>query len=105
LTVDRRDFLAVGVGDLLATTSQADVTPRPEIIDPHTHFYDPSRPEGVPLPGKDDKALYRPVVPDEYQKLARPLGVVGTVVTTTGRSGTRPACTTGCWPTSGWPRP
>lgn len=26
-------------------------------IDAHTHFYDPTRPEGIPWPGKDDKLL------------------------------------------------
>ena len=50
------------------------------IIDTHTHFYDPTRPEGVPWPGKDDKVLYRPVLPDEFKKLVKPHGVTGTVV-------------------------
>lgn len=50
------------------------------IIDCHTHFYDPSRPQGVPWPGKDDKSLYRTVLPDDFRKLANPLGIVGTVV-------------------------
>src|SRR5438552_3849486 len=50
------------------------------IIDTHTHFYDPTRPQGVPWPGKDDKLLYRPVLPDEYQKLTKPLSVTGTVI-------------------------
>jgi L-fuconolactonase len=50
------------------------------IIDTHTHFYDPARPQGVPWPGRDDKLLYRTVLPDDCQKLARPEGVTGTVV-------------------------
>ena len=78
--MDRRDFLAAGLGGLVAAVAQADDTPKPEIIDTHTHFYDPTRPEGVPWPAKDDKGLYRPVLPAEYEKLARPLGVAGTVV-------------------------
>ena len=78
--MDRRDFLAAGFGGLLATAARADDKSKPEIIDTHTHFYDPTRPQGVPWPGKDDKALYRPVLPAEYEKLAKPLGVVGTVV-------------------------
>jgi L-fuconolactonase len=49
-------------------------------IDAHTHFYDPARPQGVPWPPKTDALLYRPVRPAEYLALARPLGVVGTVV-------------------------
>ena len=51
-----------------------------EIIDTHTHFYDPTRPQGVPWPGKNDKLLYLPVLPAEYKKLAQPFGVVGAIV-------------------------
>lgn len=77
----RREFLLTGVAaSLAATTRAADPKPPFEVIDTHTHFYDPSRPDGVPWPGKDDKRLYRPVLPAEYQKLTAPLGVVGTVV-------------------------
>lgn len=50
------------------------------IIDTHTHFYDPTRPQGVPWPGRDDKLLYRTVLPDDYKRLALPEGVTGTVV-------------------------
>jgi L-fuconolactonase len=50
------------------------------IIDTHTHFYDPTRPQGVPWPPKNDRVLYRPVYPDEFKKLAAPHGVMGTVV-------------------------
>lgn len=84
----RRQFLqsiaAHGVAAGLLTsglrqTSAADPK-NLEIIDVHTHFYDPTRPGGVPWPGKDDKVLYRPVLPDEFRKLTEPLGVVGTVV-------------------------
>ena len=50
------------------------------ILDCHTHFYDPTRPQGVPWPGKDDKLLFRRVLPDEFQKLAAPHGVTGTIV-------------------------
>lgn len=42
-------------------------------IDAHTHFYDPTRPAGVPWPSKDDKLLYRPVLPDELKRLTRPV--------------------------------
>jgi L-fucono-1,5-lactonase len=50
------------------------------IIDTHTHFYDPTRPQGVPWPGQGDRLLNRKVLPEEYKKLAEPLGVTGTVV-------------------------
>ena len=35
------------------------------IIDTHTHFYDPTRPQGVPWPPPDDTLLYRRVMPDD----------------------------------------
>ncbi|RKU11086.1 amidohydrolase [Candidatus Poribacteria bacterium] len=50
------------------------------IIDTHTHFYDPTRSEGVPWPNPNDELLYRTVMPDDYKKLAVPEGVTGTVV-------------------------
>jgi L-fuconolactonase len=50
------------------------------VIDAHTHFYDPTRPQGVPWPGRDGKVLYRRVLPAEFRTLVRPLGVTGTIV-------------------------
>jgi len=84
----RRGFLttALATGSALAAESLGWTTARSasaaEIptIDTHTHFYDPSRPQGVPWPARDDSLLYRTVLPREYQQLAQPLGVVGTVV-------------------------
>jgi len=49
------------------------------IIDAHTHFYDPTRPEGVPWP-KPDSSLYRPVLPEHFRAVAGPCGVTHTVV-------------------------
>ena len=51
-----------------------------KIIDTHTHFYDPSRPQGVPWPDPSDSVLYRRTMPDDYRRQAEPLGVAGTVV-------------------------
>ena len=50
------------------------------IIDTHTHFYDPFRPQGVPWPEKDDEILYRRALPEDYKALAVPEGVTGTVM-------------------------
>jgi L-fuconolactonase len=50
------------------------------IIDTHTHFYDPARPQGVPWPPADDPVLHRSVLPDEFKRLVQPLGVTGTIV-------------------------
>ena len=70
---------------LVATTQRASAKhlgekPTLEIIDTHVHFYDPTRPQGIPWPGKNNKQLYRPVLPDEFKRLSKPFGVAGTIV-------------------------
>ena len=50
------------------------------VIDTHTHLYDPTRPQGVPWPSKDNALLYRTVLPTHYKALAEPHGITGTVV-------------------------
>lgn len=52
----------------------------PRIIDTHTHFYDPTRAQGVPWPPPDDKLLYRRVLPADFKSLKVPVPVAGTVV-------------------------
>src|SRR5262245_11965295 len=82
----RRDALkagiAAGISGLMtepAGAFAADSAHMP-IVDTHTHFYDPLRPQGVPWPGKNDAALYRTVLPADYRKLGDPTGVTGTVI-------------------------
>lgn len=50
------------------------------IIDTHTHFYDPSRPQGIPWPPKANELLYRSVLPEHHRNLSGSEGVTGTVV-------------------------
>ena len=50
------------------------------IVDTHTHFYDPSRPQGVPWPNPDDAFLYRRIMPEDFKREAQSEGVTGTVV-------------------------
>jgi L-fuconolactonase len=51
-----------------------------KIINTHTHFYDPARPQGVPWPPKNDPLLYRTALPKHYRALPVPQRVDGTVV-------------------------
>ncbi len=85
----RREFLestlravggVVASGLLVGLPQSSPANDRPTIVDCHTHFYDPTRPEGVPWPGKDDSTLYRPVLPKHFLEQAAPLGVTKTVV-------------------------
>jgi len=81
--IDRRTWITgsvaavagLSVKGLLADPVDADL----DIIDCHTHFYDPSRPERVPWPPKDSP-LYRTVLPKHLraQKQFRP--VTGTLI-------------------------
>src|SRR5947209_10757870 len=71
----RREFVA-GALAVPAVSMAADAFP---IVDTHTHFYDPFRPQGVPWPPKENKLLYRAVLPDEYRRITRPLGVRATI--------------------------
>jgi L-fuconolactonase len=74
MRIHRRTFLA-GLSGLRAGLAQPS-----DIIDTHTHFYDPSRPQGVPWPRKDDPLLYRTVLPQHFRALTQRLGITGTVV-------------------------
>ena len=76
----RRDALTAAAWLAASAAGAGAADPTPAVIDTHTHFYDPTRPGGVPWPGKDDTVLYRRVLPAEYMKLAKPHGVTGTVV-------------------------
>lgn len=73
--MNRRAFVS-----LLAASPFATARDSQPIIDAHTHFYDPSRPSGVPWPGKDEELLYRTVLPREFVALTQPIGVAGTIV-------------------------
>ena len=56
------------------------------IIDTHTHFYDPTRqnPPGrdrpLPWPSPKDTLLYKKILPPDWEALAKPLGMRGTIV-------------------------
>lgn len=49
------------------------------IVDCHIHLFDTNRPGGVPWPEKSDKVIYKPALPGRYERIARPLGVVGAI--------------------------
>lgn len=81
--ISRREFLQAAAwvsGGLALEGCRSAQGSTVGILDTHTHFYDPTRPGGVPWPSSGDAFLYRPVLPAEYEALARPLGITGTVV-------------------------
>jgi predicted TIM-barrel fold metal-dependent hydrolase len=91
---NRRDFLRLGAKALGATVAGGSLIGSRnghrshwatgaesalEIIDCHTHFYDPSRPQGVPWPPKDS-SLYRTVLPKDLRNLEMHRPITGTVI-------------------------
>ena len=78
--MNRRTFLGFAAGsaalDLGAKGSSI------PIIDTHIHLFDPTRPQGIPWPekdNKDDEVLYRPALPDRYRQITQGLGIVGVI--------------------------
>src|SRR5579859_505175 len=77
--LDRREFLTSSLMATAGAALAADAQPG-TIIDAHVHFYDPTRPQGVPWPGKDDKLLYRRFLPEHFKALTREHKVGGAIV-------------------------
>jgi predicted TIM-barrel fold metal-dependent hydrolase len=70
-----------GRGDdsLEAAISKAELSApagRRPIVDTHIHFWQVTRPGGVPWPTPDEGPIFRDVLPPEYTALAKPNGVV-----------------------------
>jgi L-fuconolactonase len=80
--IGRRTFLrssaAAALGSLAGRNSAA-LPKLDTIIDTHVHFYDPSRPGGVPWPSKDDAALYRTVLPADYKRVTAAFNIRGVI--------------------------
>jgi L-fucono-1,5-lactonase len=74
--VNRRTFLTLAAAT--AADAAAQSIPMP-IIDTHIHLFDPTRPQGVPWPEKNDAVLYRPALPERYRKIATPFGITGAI--------------------------
>ncbi len=77
--MNRRHFIQTGALALGLPSLSGQRETSERVVDAHTHFYDPTRPEGVPWPGKDTP-LYRKVMPADWQKLVHPLGIKETIV-------------------------
>jgi L-fuconolactonase len=77
VSVNRRTFIASAAA--AAALPPAEAAPSIPIIDCHIHLFDPSRPQGVPWPPKNNPVLYKTALPDRYRRIAVPLGVVGAI--------------------------
>lgn len=85
--MNRRTFLKSAAAGLVAAQAEPGWTASgkskellPEkVVDTHTHFYDPTRPQGVPWPAKGS-SLYRTVLPKDFVELKKYQPVNATVV-------------------------
>ncbi|HEY2250638.1 MAG TPA: amidohydrolase family protein [Planctomycetaceae bacterium] len=81
--IDRRTWMIGSLSGLvglrLSTLVAADSKSDLDIIDCHTHFYDPTRPAGIPWP-QPGTPLYRPVLPKHLRELKQFRRVTGTVI-------------------------
>jgi predicted TIM-barrel fold metal-dependent hydrolase len=65
---------------LLLAAATAGAQPAPQrVIDTHIHLFDPTRPQGVPWPPKDNATLYRPALPHRYRDLTVGLNIAGVI--------------------------
>jgi L-fuconolactonase len=74
MMLTRRHFLARAASAVLSFDRL------PAAIDTHTHFYDVTRPQGVPWPQKSEPILYRTHLPPEFIQLTQSCNVTGTVI-------------------------
>ena len=76
----RRTFLRHS--SALASTAAASPAPAADpvrVLDAHVHFYDPTRPQGVPWPSNNQPVLYRPTYSERYLSNIQPFRVDGVV--------------------------
>ncbi|PYT25613.1 MAG: amidohydrolase [Acidobacteria bacterium] len=78
--VTRRTFFSSTAMQVLASAEANGVTRPSRIIDTHTHFYNPTRPQGVPWPSKSEPLLYRRTLPEDFRYVVQEWRVTGTVV-------------------------
>lgn len=72
--------VSLAAGQSLVTRpSKQPAVPSIDVIDCHTHFYDPERPQGIPWPEKGS-SLYRTVLPEHLRALPHAIPVTGTII-------------------------
>jgi len=78
----KQSLAAVVVAGILSgcCTTKTETTDSIPVIDTHIHLYDTTRKGGVPWPKTTDQVLYRPVLPDHYDKVTKANGVRATVI-------------------------
>src|SRR2546427_8882723 len=79
-SINRRLFLQSTALGLTSAAFAQEKAPDSAIIDTHTHFYDPTRPQGVLWPSKTEPLLYRRTLPEDFRYVVQEWRVTGTIV-------------------------
>lgn len=78
--LNRRTFLSCGSVLACAMAGRGATAASPSrVVDAHVHFYDPTRPQGVPWPSKGETILYKPTYPERYLASVQPFRADGVV--------------------------
>lgn len=79
-SLDRRSFILGSVSCMFVGTVASCGVGEIPIIDTHIHLFDPNRVQGVPYAGPENSPTRTSgALPEIYEKLARPLGIVGAI--------------------------
>ena len=76
--MNRRSLLKTGLTASSLSILAASSVPT-KVIDAAVHFYDPTRPQGVPWPRTSNPNLYLPTYPDRYLAATAPYKVDGVI--------------------------
>ena len=77
--MNRRTFLQSSSFAALAAGRPAPASGPGRVLDAHEHFYDPTRPQGVPWPSTSETVLYKATYPERYLANVNPFRVDGVV--------------------------
>lgn len=77
--LSRRSFVGCGSAVALAAAHPVPAAGPDRVLDAHVHFYDPTRPQGVPWPSMSETILYKPTYPERYLANIKPYLVDGVV--------------------------
>ena len=74
--IARRHFLQLGAVAFPVLAASDKPT---AVVDAAVHFYDTTRPQGVPWPPPNSAVLYKRTLPDRYGEAVRPLQIDGVI--------------------------
>ena len=78
--ITRTILILSAIAAISPTLGDEKLKPVKNLIDTHIHLYDTRRDVEMSWPPESDEILYKPHLPEEYSKKAKPAGVTGVIV-------------------------